>query len=148
MPEHYSTQITKINSVPIQFLPAIDQGGRVRIAFFEFTTPATGVAINDTIQLCKVPKGSRILGGAFANEAMSTAGGAAGVSLGDGTTADKYLAETSVDAASTDLVWFAKTIAKNFGETLAAELTLTATALTEAWAAAKKLWGFVLYALD
>lgn len=141
-----SDQITNITAIPPVKTRTSEMGGRVRVAYFSFTTPAGGVAIADTVQLCVIPKGARILGGEAKFEAMSTGAGAATVELGDGTTAAKYLAATSVDAAGKAA--FADTVALNYGELLTSELTLTATASVEAWAAAKKLYGHVLYALD
>lgn len=140
-----SDQITQLETTKPQVKPN-EIGGRIRVYFFSFTVPTGNAAVSDTIQLVKVPKGARILGGWFAAEAMSTGAGDASVQLGDGTTAAKYLGTTSVDAAAQ--ADFAHTIALAFGEELSAELTLTATVVTEAWAATKKFYGFVKAALD
>lgn len=141
-----STQETKRTATPPKPLNTNELHGRVRVGYFEFTTPTGGVAVNDTVALTTLPKGARILGGVLAFEAMSSAGGTSQVQLGDGTTADKYLGTTSVDAAGKSE--FADTVALGFGQELAAETTITATAVGEAWAAAKKLAGWVRYVLD
>jgi hypothetical protein len=146
MAAYKSTQETKRTASPPKMLAAHELKGRVRVAWFDYTVPTGGVAVDDTVDLTTLPIGARILGGEMAFEAMSSAAGTAQIQVGDGTTADKYLGTTSVDAAGTSP--FANTIALNFGEVLEAETTLKATAKGEAWAAAKKLAGWVKYALD
>ena len=138
-----SDQTTKLDASPREQLATHEYGGRVRQAFFNFVVPAGNAAINDEIELIDIEAGARLLGGKFANEAMSTAGGTASVQLGDGTTADKYLGTTSVDAAGE--VEFGHTIALNYGEKLTQKLRLTATVLTEAWAAGQRFSGYVLF---
>jgi len=141
MAVHKSDQITNIDASPRVYLKP-NEHGYIERRWFSFTTPAGNVAIADTIQLCKVPKSARVVGGFCSFEAMSTGAGAAGAEIGDGTTSTKFKAETSVDAAGT--FRFGESIAENFGlEATAAEFTLTATARTEAWAAAKKFYGYV-----
>ena len=141
-----SDQITDLDKIPQVLGDPRDFGGRVRVAYFSFTVPTGDAATSDTVQLTKVPSGARILGGWFAAEAMTTAGGDASIQIGDGTTAAKYLGTTSVDAAAE--ADFAVTVALNFGEKLTSELVLTATVITEAWAATKKLTGWVRYVVD
>ena len=123
-----------------------DKGGRVRIAVFEYTTPSGGVAVNDVIELVKLPKDARIIGGRAAWEAMSSGAGTATVTIGVSGAASKYLGSTSVDAAGeTD---FANTLATNMLDKLSADTVLIATAGGEAWAGTKKFNGYVLYVLD
>lgn len=141
-----STQETKRTSTPPKMLATNEHGGRVRISYFDYTVPTATVAVNDTIDLVTLPKGARILGGHAAWEAMSTGAGAAGVTIGDGTTANKYLDTTSVDAAGS--CTFADTIALNTGEVLTADTTLVAKGAGEAWAATKTFAGHVLWVLD
>jgi len=141
-----SDQITNLDAVPQVLGDPTEFGGRIRSAYFSFTVPTGNAAVNDTVQLTKVPSGARILDGRLTSEAMSTAGGDASIQIGDGTTAAKYLGTTSVDAAAE--ADFANTFALNSGEKLTAELVLTATVITEAWLAAKKLNGYVRYVVD
>ena len=138
-----SDQATKLDASPREQLATHEYGGRVRQAFFNFVVPAGNAAIGDTIELIDIEAGARILGGKIAFEAMSTGAGAASVQLGDGTTADKYLGTTSVDAAGE--ADFAHTLALNYGEKLSQKLRLTATVLTEAWAAGQRFSGQVLF---
>lgn len=140
-----SDQRTNQDKVPAVMLEP-NEMGKVRAAYFSFTVPTGNAAIGDTIQLVKLPKDSRILGGRAAFEAMSTGAGVADMQVGISGTAGKYLGATSVDAAGASD--FANTVALNLGEKLAAETTIIATVGTEAWAAGKKLLGYVLYVVS
>ena len=141
-----SLQITNAEAVPAILGDPSEQGGRVRRKYFSFTVPAGNAAINDTVQLTRIPKGARLLGGKIAAEAMSTAGAVASIQIGDGTTPAKYLGTTGIDTAA--ISDFGDTVALNFAEKLAAELTLTATVLVEAWAAGQKLLGYIDFMTD
>lgn len=146
MAVHDSDQITKLNASPPERLPPNESGGRQRIIYFNHTVPAGNAAVSDTIRLQDIAAGDRIVGGFATWEAMSTAGGTAQMQLGDGTTADKYLGTTSVDAAgSTE---FANSIALNYGEKVTSKFTLTATVLGEAWAAGQRISGHVKVVRD
>lgn len=140
MAVHKSDQITNIDASPRVYLKPNEHGFIERRAW-TFTTTAGNIAIADTIQLCKVPKDARVLGGLCSFEAMTTGAGVAGAEIGDGITSTKFKAETSVDAAGT--FRFGETIAENHSLEATAEFTLTVTARTEAWAAAKKFHGYV-----
>lgn len=148
MPIAYkSTQQTDLDAIPRKNLKPNELGGRIRIAFWTFTTGSvTAPDVNDTIDLVTLPKGARILGGQTVNEAMSSAGGTAGVSIGIAGAAAKYASALDLDAAGSDL--FANTIALNYGEVLAAETKIIATVTGEAWATSKKFYGHILYAVD
>ena len=146
MAEHKSDQITNLDAVPVVLPKANELHGRLRVAYWSFTTPTGGVAINDTIKLVRLPKGARIVHGHYVNEAMTTGAGAATVEIGVSGTAAKYLEATSVDAAGSGD--FADTIARNFGDELTAETDIVATATVEAWATAKKFNGVIYYVVD
>jgi hypothetical protein len=120
-----------------------EKGSAERIVYFEKTVPAGNLAIADRIPMFTVPKGARILGGRVCGEAMSTGGAAASGRIGDGTTSNKYLDDTSFDAiAQAD---FANTLALGYGTVLAADTTFYMTVVTEAWLAGKKLAGHLRY---
>lgn len=146
MADYKSDQITQLDSVPRQHPKSNEIGGRIRAAFFSFTVPTGDVATTKTIALTRIPKGARILKGHVAFEAMSTGAGDASIQIGVSGTAAKYLGTTSVDTAGS--ASFAHTIALNQGEELSAETEILATVVTEAWAATKKLQGFVEYVVD
>ncbi len=143
MPNYKSDQVTNLDSIPVVYPHANELYGRVRRSYFSYTTPAGGLALNDTIELTKVPKNARLLGGLCVHGAM---GGTGQVELGDGTTSDKYLLAASVVAAGQ--IDFGNLIASNFGELLAAALTLTATVAVAGWVAAEQLDGYVDYMVD
>lgn len=137
-----STQKTNRDATPIVKLDPMDVG-KVKVAFFEYTTPTGNLAIGDVIELVVLPANVRILTGYAAWEAMSSGAAVADVIIGISGATSRYLGVTSVDAAgSAD---FANTIALNFGDKRTAETTIIATAGTEAWIAAKKFFGYVLY---
>lgn len=129
-----------------KFIKTNEFSGTRRVAFFKFTVPTGNAATSDTVDLITLPKGARILGGTYATEAMSTAAGTATLSIGDGTTANKYLDAANVDAAGNGA--FAHTVALGFGSELTADTTLVATVGGEAWAAGKVLTGAVEYVVD
>lgn len=138
MPNFLSTQVTKLGNRPIDKLTVQEVGGRMRAIPFDFTAPVGDLAIADTIELCKVPAGARILGGKFVHSAL---GAARTITLGDGTTADKYA--TAIDVSAAGESDFAHTIAFKQNEVLAAELTLTATLAGGTMPAADVFQGFV-----
>lgn len=145
MANQKSDQITDLETVPIVKVAAQDATGRVRHIRFSKTL-TSNLAIGETLELCKVPRGARIIGGHAAWEAMTTGAGAATMELGDGTTANKYLEATSVDAAGASD--FADTLGRNYGELVANEFTLTATASVEAWASGQAIAGHILVVTD
>lgn len=146
MTAHKSDQITGQDATPATLPKASELHGRVRVAYWSFTTPVGGVAIDDTITLVRLPRGARVLGGRFTAEAMSTGGGAATLGIGVAGAATRYLEATSVDAAAAGD--FADTVARNFGDERTAETDVIATATVEAWAAAKRFDGWIAYAVD
>lgn len=84
-----------------------DNYGRIRVASFDWS-PAAAVASTDTVQLCVLPAGARIVGGRIVSQA--TLQSAAGVlMIGNSTTANKYLASTSSFSAATAAATFADT---------------------------------------
>lgn len=146
MAEHKSDQITGLETVPVALPQTNTLHGRVRVAYWSFTTPAGGVAIGDTVKLVRLPKGCRLLAGRFTAEAMSTGAGAASVTIGVSGSAARYLEATSIDAAAAGD--FADTLARNFGDERTAETDVIATASVEAWAASKRFDGWIAYAVD
>lgn len=121
MANFLSDQLTNAAASP----PVMNEStvnGKVRRHVFTWTGDA---AQNDTVQLVTVGKGSKIIGGRVGYTAF---GSSVTLTLGDGTTATKYLGSTSI--ASAGASDFANTIAlKGLGSDvdLAANVTLTAT---------------------
>jgi hypothetical protein len=147
MTAYKSDQIAGLDAAPVVVPKANERHGRVRLHYWSFTTAASaGPAVNDTIVIARLPQGARILGGRIANEALSSGAGTAQVSIGLVGDAARYLEASSVDAAGG--LAFADTPERNFGDELAADADVVATALGEAWAASKKLNGYILYVVD
>lgn len=140
--DYFSDQLTNVDKVPSVWMKP-NENGKLRVKFFSYTVPAGNLATDKLIELCRLPKGARILRGRFASEAMSTAGGTAGCEIGDGTTSDLFKAKTSVDAAAA--FDFASTIAENQGLELTVDTSIVAKTKDEAWAAGAKLNGYVIY---
>ena len=141
--DYKSDQITNADAVPaVANNP--NTANRVSVEFFSYTIPAGNLAVGKTLELCRLRKGVRPLYGKFSCSALTTAGGTAGVKIGDGTTVDKYLAETSVDGASN--IEFLGKQAEAAGVALTADTSIVATVATEAWAAAGTITGFVMFA--
>ncbi len=141
-----STQVTNLDAIPVVYPKANEVYGRLRRNYFDFTVPVGDAAVNDTIQLTKIPAGARIMGGRIDSEAMSSDTGAASIQIGDGTTAAKYLGTTDIDAiAQAD---FNNTQALFFGEAQTAELILTAKVITEDWLAGQILAGYIDFVVD
>jgi hypothetical protein len=135
----YSNQRTNdVATPPVPNNPNTD--GRVKRKYFEFDTALITVNSGDTIELCKVPIKARITGGYIAFEAF---GASTTLAIGVSGTTGKYLGATSVAAIGQSS--FANTVALNFGEELAAEITLIGTAAGANFAATKKCRGYIEY---
>lgn len=151
---HYSNQVTRVDQSPAapSHVQANEWGGRLRVAYWFFKTPSTGVAVNDVIELVKVPKGARILAIYLANGAMSTGAGTALVHVGDYEAPQRFATSHSIDATRAEFMplrhdtVFPPTL--GLGYEYQAETTITATADGEAWAANVPFLGFIIYAVD
>ena len=95
-----TTQISSENkadqiAVPAKMIPSNELHGRVRM-FLDKALTAVGDA-GSTITFAKLPKGAKVLFGWLYGEAETAA---ITYALGDGTTADKFLAATVYTAAA------------------------------------------------
>ena len=116
-----STQLALTDLNPITKLDSSFSEGKVRIKCFDWTGDA---AQNDTVQLCTLPKGARIIEGYLD---FTDFGTSVTLDIGDGTTENKYLSAHDVAAAAGNTA-FANTWAL-YGmgrEALASNITLTA----------------------
>lgn len=136
MATFFGTQETNRTAAPPVKTNPTDQGNPKRV-WFDFTVPAATVLVADVIQLAKIPNGARLLEGVIKFQA---AGGSATLALGDGTTAAKFMAATSVVAAGKAV--FADTIALQFGAVQVADVLLTATVAGSALPAAMQISGW------
>lgn len=137
MGTYKSSQYTNETATPQTFNQGHEMGPRL-FKYFTYTVPSGGITTTDTLQLVSIPKGAVLLGGKFAHDALGNS-----ITIGDGTTADKYKDSTSV--ASAGEVFFNNTIALNFGEEISTAFVLTATPAVGAWTAGKVLKGFIMY---
>jgi hypothetical protein len=138
-----STQVTAIDSVDYDLLRPDEAHGRVRMAFWEFTTLAAGGADGDSFAACEIPKGARILGGKCCNEALG-----AGVVAGIGITGSAAKYGTGIDMAAAGEDLFANTIALNYGVRTTAKERILVVLTGAAPAASKKIYGHILYVVD
>lgn len=142
-----SDQRTNETAVPPVSIKPYEREGRVRVASWTYTTPASSApGTSDTVELVRLPAGAKILGGKTACEALSSAGGTAGVSIGYTGATTRYASSMDLDAAGEDV--FANTIALNYGDVLTAEKVIIATPTGETWAVDSKFYGHILYAID
>ncbi len=150
-----SYQIQDLDTIPQKNLMPSELAGRVRTAYFSFDTGASGPAVNDVIELVKVPKGARILSIYLNWEAMSSGAGTAGADIGDSGDPDRFVTALNMDAAGSGFVSLRldgtnglREPAFGFGYQYPAESRITATVTGEAWAANASLRGFVSYVVD
>lgn len=127
-------------------------GAKERISFFSILT--TGAVNGDTLQLVKVPKGSRILGGQVISEALGTS---VTLSIGTDVALAQGVADTAIAAGAANLLAatshasaantaFAATYALGAGaRCTAGETTLTATVGGADPTTAKQIQGWVRY---
>lgn len=139
-----SDQMTKLLGVPRQFVKSNEFGGRVRRAFFSCTLPGSGLATGDSITLCTLPSGARLLGGQFMWSA--TQGATATTAIGVAGTTGAYFA--AAVTASTAIFPIINTQALLFGSETTAVTTVLATNAAAAWTASSVLSGYIEYMVD
>jgi hypothetical protein len=137
-----STQMATINSASFDQLKPNEAHGRLRTAFFYFTTLATGGADGDSYNLNKIPKGARVLRIETVNEAL---GSSVVAKIGITSSLSKYGSAVDMAAAGADL--FCQTVATH-GLVTTAEETLIMTLTGAAPAASKIVQGHVTYVVD
>lgn len=143
MTAYKSVQETNRTADPAIKLATHEAGGRVRALRFEYTTPAGGLSVNDTIDLATFTQTGRLLAGSVAFEAM---GASATAEIGTAASASRYLGAGAV--AAIGQLDFAHTIALNTGDAVYGGTTLVARVTGASWAAAKKFNGYVLFVAD
>lgn len=128
-------------AVPPVMNAAYVDGGRVRVQTFSWTTVSP--SINDLVNLCRIPAGSKILSGFVQFEAM---GASATLDIGTAASAQKYAAAINVAAIGT--ASFANTAALNFALVLTADEYIVAKMSGAGWANAKSVNGYIMYVKD
>lgn len=137
MADYKSDQYTNATAFPMTPTKSYEKGTKITV-LFTYTVPVGGITTTDRVALAVVPKWAVLMGGKIAQDALGNS-----ITLGDGTTANKYLASTSVASAGASA--FADTLALYYQERLAAELVLWATPAVGAWTAGKILKGEITY---
>lgn len=137
MADYKSDQYTNATAFPMTPTKSYEKGTKVTV-LFTYTVPVGGITTTDRVALCVVPKWAVLLGGKIAQDALGNS-----IVIGDGTTANKYLASTSVASAGASA--FNDTSALYYQERLSAELILWATPAVGAWTAGKVLKGEITY---
>jgi len=97
MAEFDSDQFTKWNNVPAEKVEPSELGGELRVARFSFdNTGGTSASAGDTINLTRLPEGSRVLFGEI--EVETTFATNADLDIGIASDVDKYSDGLDVDA--------------------------------------------------
>lgn len=148
-----SVQMAKLNAVPVQHIRS-DEHGRVRRATFAWESTATPAAA-DTINLCKLPPGARVVGGQMyweANTATATFNvGVAGSASKYSPTAAPLLTAATVGTAAGGggpypFGGSGGTIAAPIvGEVLTAPVVVIGTVGVATLAASKRIYGWLDY---
>lgn len=139
-----SDQMTKVLGTPAKLVKANEFGGRVRRAYFSKTLAASGLATGDSVILCKLPAGARVLGGTFCWN--GTQGATATTAIGIAGTTGKYF--VAAVTASAAMFGIANTQATNFGVETTVEETIQALNAAAAWTASSLLTGYIEYMTD
>ncbi len=141
-----SDQVTNQDAVPVIPIKTNELEGRVRIAYFTYSSPAASPPeAASTIQLCKLPIGARLVRGHLAHDGI---GGASGtVDIGYTGDVDRY-ADGVAMANTAGAFDFIDTFAQNVGDALTVARTLLLTTAVATTTASKNLRGWVLYVVD
>lgn len=137
MADYKSTQYTNATAFPMTPTKSYEKGVKVTV-LFDYTVPVGGITTTDRVALCVVPKWAVLTGGKIAQNALGNS-----ITIGDGTTADKFLGSTSVASAGASA--FNDTVALYYQERQSAELIIWATPAVGAWTAGKLLYGEITY---
>ena len=136
-----SDQETKFQSNPTRKVGTDEGGGDAQRVYFSKTLPSSGLALGDTIALCRLPSGARVLGGQFCWD--QTQGATATTAIGISGTTGKYFA--AAVTASAAVFRIGDTQAQNFGVLTTAEEAVLATNAAAAWTASSILRGYIDY---
>ena len=141
-----SDQVTNQDAVPVSPIKPNELEGRVRIAYFSYSSPASSPPeAASTIELCKLPIGARLIKGHYAHDGIGGSSGTCDIGFtGD---VDRY-ADAAVLADSAGAIDFLDTFAENVGDALTEAKTLLLTTAVATFTASKSLRGWVLYVVD
>jgi len=127
-------------------VPAVPNSGNtdgvVRRKYFSGAVDAAlGLAVGTLIDLCDLPKGARLLGGVWGNDATFSG---AGVTLDIGWDGGDELGD-GVDCASLNHTAINNTVALNFGTVLTADRRIAALVIGDVIVATGTYYGYIDY---
>ena len=145
MANFYSEQYTKMfQSNPPQNVQANELRGRVRVAFFKYTTDASENA-DDLIYFTRLPAGARVIGGQIAWADVGAASSVMHVGTADDP--DHWIASLAMSSAGTSQI-LASNLGTYMGEELSAETNVIGKIVTADFDAAGDIVGYLLYVVD
>lgn len=125
-------------------------GGRLRVAYFSYTTTGTEVA-NDVIELCKLPAKARIVGGSIHLDQMDKTGDGATtpttIDIGWAGAANAIADNLGPDTGAVDTDIAGPGTAA-YGAEMSAETTVIATVVDSDIPASAAIKGHLVYVLD
>lgn len=95
MANFYSNEMTALTTKPSVPMEGPTRGGKKRIRVSKYE--AAAMASGSLLYMDKLPKGARLLSGKLVTDAL---GAGVTLALGDGTTADRFLAATTCNTAN------------------------------------------------
>lgn len=136
-----SDQEAKLVSNPPRKVGPDEKDGDKKVVFFSVAAVPTGAG--DTMTLCRLPAGARVLGGSFAFGAAQ--GATATTAIGIAGTTGKY--RTAAITNATTAFAIAGSIAENLGTQITADETVIATNAAAVWTTTT-FKGFIEYIKD
>lgn len=135
----YSTQRARQVADGNQYSNGLTEvGAKKRIAFFDYTT--AGDAAGTVIELCKLPKGAKILGGSVARSALG-----ASVTVKFGTSASDAAFLAATDFSALGVTAIAATVALGYLSETTAETLVIATTAGASLTTGGYIKGFIEY---
>lgn len=122
-----------------------DTDGLLHRQYFSGTVDtADGLAVGTLIYLCTLPKGARLMGGVWGNDATFSG---AGVTIDIGYAGDTDALGNDVDVASLNHTAINNTVALNFGTVLTADKVIYATTIGDVIVDTGTYYGYFDYIL-
>ncbi len=142
MANQKSAQVLNQDAVPsVPNKP--DTDGVVRRKYFSGTIDAAlDLAVGTVIELCDLPKGARLMGGVWGNDAAFSG---AGVTLNIGWSGTPAALASALDCSALNHTAIGNTVALNFGTVLTADKRLQAVTAVDVIVATGTYYGYVDY---
>lgn len=135
-------------------LESSEVGGKLRISKFSFVVPVGNAALGTTLAMGLISRGGQVHAIYAVWETMSTAGGTAGISIGDVLDADRLVVAYALEGAGQAWLTMREDVASvepttppviGTGYEYTADTIILGTVTGEAWAAGKYLRGFIVW---